>query len=253
MARGRKRKWTDEQLVEAVKKSHSISDVLKHLGVTSRPTVLKQIKTLGLDLSRLQSKPSGIKDDGDPNAYWRRFKQRLDSYADIPLSDWKQEQILGHILKRWKDHAGMEYPLSYSGPPTKCKEIYCVRRTMLMLGTENPHILKEYVDWIFDTKIIPGKVELTSIAYFFVSGFILNFKAELRKRARISRATELPPEIQNVAIGLELDIRTYGDLAFAKVALEDDPENEELDIYSHLFIKLKEMGFDEDVLSSLEG
>jgi hypothetical protein len=253
MARGRKRKWTDEQLIEAVKKSHSISDVLKHLGVTSRPTVIKQIKKLGLDLSRLQSRPSGIKDDGDPNAYWRKFKDRLDSYADTPIANWKNEHFLGHILKRYKDEMKVDFGLSYSGPPTKCKEIYCVRRMVLALGTDNPHTIKEYIDWVFDKNIIPSKVIISSIAFFFATGLILNFKAELRKRARITRATELPSEIQNLAVGLELDIRTYGDLAFAKVALEDDPENEDLDIYSHLFVQLREMGFDEDVLSTLEG
>jgi hypothetical protein len=251
--RKRARKWTDEQLAEAVKESRYTSEVLQRLGTTNRAAVLKRIKELDLDASRLESRPSGINIDGSLNTYWRKFKERLDKYDETPVSNWSKTHLLGHILKRYKDQMGMEFSLSYSGPPTKSKEIYCVRRILLALGTDNPHIAKQYIDWVYDTVIIPKRVDLVSIAYFFIPAFILRFKAELRKQNRITRATELPLDIQNLAVGLDLDVRTYGDLALAKVAIEDDPENEDLDVYSRLFIQLKEAGFDESVLSSLEG
>jgi hypothetical protein len=200
-----------------------------------------------------KGKLSGLNIDGTPNAYWRRFKERLDTYSDVPVADWKDEHFLGHIMKRYKDQMQIDFSLSYSGPPTKSKEIYCIRRMVAALGTENPHSIKEYIDWVFDAIIIPKKVVISSIAYFFTTNFILSFKAELRKRNRITRATVLPLEIQSLAVGLELDVKTYGDLAFAKAAIEDDPENEDLDVYSLLFVQLKEAGFDESVLSSLEG
>jgi len=198
-------------------------------------------------------KPSGIKDDGLPNAYWRRFKERLDAYADTPTSDWKEEHFLGHIIKRYKDMMGVDFALSYSGPPTKCKEIYCIRRMLLALGTEDGNTIKKYIDFVFDTIIIPQKGTISSIAYFFTATFVMKFKQALRKQNRITRATELPDDVLSVAQNLSLDVKTYGDLAFAKIAIDDDPENKDLEVYFRLFMELKQVGFDESVLSSLEG
>lgn len=199
-----------------------------------------------------KGKLSGLNADGSPNAYWRRFKERLDTYSDTPVKDWKAEQILGHILKRYKDQMGIEFALSYSGPPTKCKEIYCTKRMILALGTEDGQTAKNYVDWVFDSVIIPGKVSISSVAYFFTPSFIFRFKADRRRKLKISRTTELPPDIRSVVEELSLDVKTYGDLAFAKVAIDDDPDNEELSVYFRLFMDLKQKGFDESVLSTLE-
>jgi hypothetical protein len=248
-----KRNWTDEQLIEAVKKFRSVSQVLEHLGVKSRATVMRRIQQLELDTSRLERISSGLKLDHTPNAHWRKFKERLDNYDQTPPSQWTKEHILGHILKRYKDVVGVEFAISYSGPPTKCKEIFCIRRVLLRLGTEDGEIAKRYVDWVFDTIIIPQKVTISSVAYFLASNLVLKFKAELRRQSRITRATELPESFREVASNLSLDVKTYGDLAFAKVAIEDDPENDELKAYFDLFMHLKEAGFDDTVLSSLEG
>lgn len=246
-----KRKWTDEQLIDAVKTSRSVTEVLRKLDVKSRPTVMKRIQELHLDTSRLQKISSGLNLDFKPNAYWRRFKERLDKYDEIPVENWKEEQILGHILKRYKDHMGVEFNLSYSGPPTKCKEIYCVRKVLLYMGTDDGASLKAYVDWVFDTNIIPNKVAIKSIAYFFTTNLILKFKAELRKRNKITRATELPENYIEKIHSLELDVKTYGDLAFAKAAIDNDPEDDDLVIYFKLFEELRGVGFDEKVLQSL--
>jgi len=200
-----------------------------------------------------QGKLSGLTVDGTPNAYWRRFKERLEAYEEVPVVDWKEEQMLGHIIKRYKDVMEVDFALSYSGPPTKCKEIYCLRRTILALGADDGPTVKQYIDWVYDTKIIPQKMTISSIAFFFTTNLILTFKKEMRRQNRISRATELPKEYSDIAIDSKLDVKTYGDLAFAKVALEDDPNNEDLIVYSNLFGKLREIGFDDSVLESIEG
>ena len=202
---------------------------------------------------RVKGKLSGLKADGTPNAHWEKFINRLNTYSDTPLQDWKTEHLLGHILKRHRDYLQMDFALSYSGPPTKCREIYCLQRAILALGIEDPKIIKQYIDWVFDTAIIPGKVILSSIAYFFTPNLIFSFKSELKKKNRITRATELPEDIKNVVSNLSLDVKTYGDLAFAKVAIEDDPKNTDLDIYFRLFLDLKEAGFDDSILQVLEG
>lgn len=198
-------------------------------------------------------KLSGLRADGSPNAYWTKFKSRLDKYDSVPVSEWSDENFLGHILKRYKDYVGIEYGLSHSGPPTKCREIYCVRRMLISLGSYNKETVKKYIDWVFDTFVIPKNVVIDSMAYFFTSNFILGFKKELRRMNRITRATELPVHFTEIATKLDVDVKTYGDLAFAKIAITDDPSNEELCIYFKLFDELKRAGFDDSILRSLEG
>jgi hypothetical protein len=198
-------------------------------------------------------KLSGLKEDGTPNAYWRKFKERLSSYQDIPVKDWKEEQALAHILKRYKDYMGVEFSLSYGGPPTKCKEIYCTRRMILALGTEDGPTIKQYIDWLFNSVVIPGKVNISSPAFFFTDNLICKFKQEFRKVAKITRATELPEDIRQIAESLSVSVGTYGDLAMIKLIQEDDPENDLAEVYSAFFTKLVEEGFDEDILSNLDG
>lgn len=246
-----KRNWTDEQLIDAVKTSRSVTEVLRKLDVKSRPSVMKRIQELHLDTSRLQKISSGLNLDFKPNAYWRRFKERLDSYDQVPVNEWKEDQFLGHILKRYKDFMGVEFGLSYSGPPTKCKEIYCIRKVVLYLGTDDSETLKKYIDWVFDTNIIPNRVTIKSIAYFFTTNLVLKFKAELRKMNKITRASQLPESYIEKVHNLELDVKTYGDLAFAKAAIDNDPGDSDLAIYLRLFEELKAVGFDEGILKSL--
>lgn len=194
-------------------------------------------------------KLSGLKEDGTPNAYWRKFKERLNTYDQVPIQEWKEDQVLGHILKRYKDFQGVEFTLSYSGPPSKCKEIYCIRRMVLSLGFEDGVTLKKYIDWVFDSHILPKKISLTSIAFFFTTNFVLKFKQELRKSNTVSRNSVLPEKY--LLLSSDLDISTYGDLAFAKRAIDQNPE--EYKQYSDLLIKLIDNGFNIDSLNNLEG
>lgn len=202
---------------------------------------------------RINGKLSGLKGDGKPNAYWRRFKERLDSFEQVPVNEWKDEQALAYILKRYKEVIGIEFSLSYSGPPTKCKEIYCIRRTILSLGTEDGEIIKKYIDYVFDTIIVPQKITVFSIAYFFTTNFILNFKKDMRKNNRLTRATKLPEQYISIVSNLGLDVNTYGDLAFAKLVLNDSSNSDEYSEYIELFSQLTNIGFNVNILDTIEG
>jgi len=202
---------------------------------------------------KVKGKLSGLNANGKPNAYWRRFKERLDTYSDTPLDQWDEEHLLGHILKRYRDVMDIDFSLSYSGPPTKCKEMYCIRRMMFILGTEDVKLSKEYIDFVFETYIIGKKVTIHSVAYFFTSEFILKFKAERRRKSKITRASKLPDNYQLIANTLELDVNTYGDLIFAKIAIDNDPDNEDYSQYKTLFVEMEKSGFKLNSLSSVEG
>lgn len=198
-------------------------------------------------------KIKGIKEDGTISGPWKKFKTRLDSYSNSPVQDWDEYNFLGHILKRYKDYMGSEFPLSYCGAPSKCGEMYCVKRMVLALGVSDKQSVVDYINFVYDNYIIPGKVSVSSLAYFFTTNFIFEFKKKFRKQVVITRATQLPSSYKNVITELNLDVCTYGDLAFAKLAIDNDPTNNDLDVYSKMFCELKNIGFDDSVLGRLDG
>lgn len=194
-------------------------------------------------------KVSGLKNDGTPNAYWRRFKKRLDDFESVPLEEWKAEEVLGYLLKRYRDHFQIDFSLSYSGPPTKCGEMYCTRRMMETIGTEKGWILKSYIDWVFDTVIIPQKMRIESLGFFFTPKLCNRFKAVFKDSQRITRTTLLPQSFVDVVEDVGVSAESYGDLAFIKMAFDNDPSREQLGM---LFERLESMGFNPAVLDSLE-
>ena len=192
--------------------------------------------------------PSGLKRDGTPNVYWKRFEKRLKEYNTVPPLHWSEEQILGYLLDRYSKHYGIDFSLSYSGAPTKCSEMYCVRRMITTLGDVNGQIAKDYIDWVFDTIIVPKKMQITSLAFFFTRDICNRFKASFKKNNTITRSTNLPSQYLDILSNMEIDVQTYGDLAFVKMARDQNPVEE----YINLFKKLQAAGFDESLLSNLE-
>lgn len=249
----RARKWTDEELIEAVKTAKSIKGVMNILGTSCRPSVDRRIQELNLSTSHFKwRRATGIKQDGAPNAWWRRFKERLDAYDSVPVDQWTAEHVLGHILKRYRDFYGVDFTLSYTRSPTKSSEMYCVKRMMAALGSESGELAKQYIDWVFDNAIEPKNTNIRSVAFFFTGTLILRFKSEYRKMMTITRTTPLPAEWVNIGVDLGVTISTYGDLAFAKMTLDYQDDEEVSGPYLDLFRKLKDKGFDPKVLENLE-
>ena len=179
-----------------------------------------------------------------------RFKTRLSEFQSIPRTEWKPEQILAYIMQRYEQTFNVEYSLSLSGPPSKCQEIYCIKRMQSILNSEDPAISIAYVDWVFDTIIIPKKMELKSLAFFFTTNVVRDFKAKYKKSKKILRSTQLPSVFGSVINSFGYDfLQTYGDLAFVKLSIESNPDNNE---YQPLFHSLQENGFDPLVLEDLE-
>lgn len=192
--------------------------------------------------------PSGLKRDGTPNVYWKRFEKRLKEYNTVSPLHWSEEQILGYLLEKYRNYYETDFCLSYSGAPTKSSEMYCVRRMMTTLGAMNGREAKEYIDWVFETIIEPRKMQITSLAFFFTRDICNQFKASRKKAKLITRSTNLPSQYLDILSTMEIDAQTYGDLAFVKMARDQNPVEE----YVQLFKKLQDVGFDENLLSKLE-
>lgn len=197
-----------------------------------------------------RGKLSGLNITGEPKLVWRKFKARLDTYDTTPISEWKAENALGHILKRFKDLYGVEFTLGYSGAPCRCSEIYQTKRMIAALGTEDYQVVRDYIDWVYDQKIIPGKINITAIGFFFTGTLIQKFKSAYKKLKKISRTTQLPATVEAVVSELAISALTYGDLAFAKMAVDNNPDD--YPEYKQLFQKLKDGGFDAAILDTLE-
>jgi len=201
-------------------------------------------------------KPSGLKNDGTPNASWRKFKERLEVYETVPVAEWGPDQALGHLFKRYSECFDVDFSLSYSGPPTKCSEIYCVKRMMTFLDGETPNMImvKDFIDWSFDSVIIPKKIQVESLAFFFAPKLVREFKSKYKKSKKITRSTQLPQNIEHIisVIGLD-DIVTYGDLAFAKKTIDSNPNNNAYKPYIDLFKQLDDSGFNTSIIDFLEG
>lgn len=197
------------------------------------------------------NKPSGLKNDGTPNKSWLKFADRIKTYNCVAVEKWEPEEILGYLLDRYNKHYQIEFSLSYSGPPSKCSEIYCVKRIMTTVGSEKGTIIKQYIDWVFDTIIIPQKTKITSLAFFFTANLCNKFKSVYHKSNKITSSSQLPVEYTEAASKLNLSVSTYGDLAFVKLALDNSGGNDDYKEYSILFQELSNMGFDLNVLNGL--
>jgi len=214
----------------------------------------RKTRTISLVPDKVK-KPSGLKKDGSPNSSWRKFKERLEVYEKVPVKDWGPDQALAHVFKRYTDHFDIDFSLSYSGPPTKCSEIYCTKRMMTLLGGDEPSMVmvKDFIDWSFDKVIIPKKIPVETLAFFFAPKLVREFKAKYKRAMKITRSSQLPPDIEKVAASMGLDdIVTYGDLAFVKKAIESNPDNKAYKPYLTLLKQIGSAGFNTSTLDSLE-
>ena len=122
---------------------------------------------------------------------------------------------------------------------------------MAMLNTTDMSVIRSYIDWIFDQKIIPGKIKIRSIGFLTTPGFGNEFNQYRAKKEKIIKSTELPARYRKVADDLDLPVATYGDLAFIKMALEQSPDSDARAPYKILFHDLIALGFEPTILNTL--
>lgn len=195
------------------------------------------------------TKPSGLKADGTPNIHWQRFENRIKEFNLVEIELWKEEQVLGYLLYRYKEHYKINYALSYSGSPSKCSEIYCINRMMQCVGTRQGPILKEYIDWIFDKDIIPNNKKIVSLAYFWNKKQCANFRSIYQELHKLTKDTQLPQEYIEEAEKRHISANNYADLVFIKMALDNSPED--YPDYNEFFNAIKQKGFNPVVLNDL--
>ena len=112
-----------------------------------------------VDVSKLLTKP------------WQKFLAKFAEIDSLSVKDWKEPHLLGYFCKRYEEHYQCKFALSFRGAPSRCNEIYMIKKTMAMLDTTDAAVVRSYFDWLFDQKIIPSKIKIRSIGFLTTPGF----------------------------------------------------------------------------------
>lgn len=183
---------------------------------------------------------------------WDTFFKKLSKYSDLSVEDWKEYQLLGYLVSRLETYLQRKFAFSLSGQPSKCPEMFFIKKIIYSLDTSDPETVKSYIDWVFDKKIVPSKVKLRSIGYFHNSSFANQFLDENKKSKQITRSTTLPEEYRTIVNFFKAPAETFGDLAFIKKVIESNPEDEDSLTFKKMFSNLMSIGFKEDCLRDLK-
>jgi len=184
--------------------------------------------------------------------HWQKFLLKFEEINNLDPSEWKEVHLLSFFCKRYEQAYSQKYSLSFkTTAPSRCPEINVIKRVQAMLNTTNTAIVKEYIFWVFDVKIVPSKTKIRSINYLLTNGYGNEFNQFWINKNKVDKTTELPDEYKQIALKLGVQVSTYGDLAFAKMALESY-DNDSTEPYKKLFHTLKVIGFNEDVLERMK-
>lgn len=153
------------------------------------------------------------------NDKYRLFFEKFIEIDTLPIKDWKVNHVLAYFCKKYFDHYNTAYQFKYNNPsPSKCFEVFQIKRLSQNLS-KDPQILKNYIDFIFTTKVKQAKRKLTSISFLTHDDVVNPYKIKYLFSNKIDRSTDLPSHIKEIMISSGFaGINTYGDLAFMKSA-----------------------------------
>jgi hypothetical protein len=185
-----------------------------------------------------------------PNDKYRKFFDKFAEIETLDVSQWKVAHILGYFCKRYKEALGTDYVWKFNNPsPTKCFEVWQANTLAAKLSA-NPKILKDYIDWAFDTLVKGKKYKPRSISFLTKEEVVIPYKMNVllvgQRNSNVDRSASLPTIYQDILQQTAgITISTYGDLAFISQA-EPLPDNIILALD-----QMVEAGFDREVLKRI--
>lgn len=183
-----------------------------------------------------------------PNEKYKKFFATFDEIETLDVSLWRPSHILGYFCKKYQEQYNTKYQFKFNSPsPLKCFEVFQIKRLAMLLSS-NPTILKEYIDWIYQTKVVQAKRKLTSISFMTHEGLVQDYKMNVllkgKKNLNVDRSTQLPEKYREIFQNIGIFITTYGELTF----LSHMAQTSEI---SDAFQKIAELGFDKEVLERI--
>lgn len=184
-----------------------------------------------------------------PNDKYRQFFEKFTEIETLDVNEWKPVHILAYFCKKYQEQYQTKYQFKFNSPsPPKCFEVFQVKRLAMLLSS-NPKILRDYIDWIYLTKVVQAKRRLTSISFMTHEGVVNDYKMNVllagKKNLNVDRSTPLPDNYRQVFVEAGTAITTYGELAFVS---QMDPMPTSL---ASAFEKIQEAGFDKEVLGRI--
>jgi len=186
---------------------------------------------------------------GAPNKLYERFFKELSEIDSVKVIDWKPKHVVGYFAKRYHNLYKVPYKFRCnSKAPSKCMEIVKVKTIQYRLSSD-PLIIKNYIDWVFDEKIIKNNKRITSISFLTSENFIEDYKFNIYPSINIggsvSRSSKLPENILNILVKHNKNISNYGQLSFLYQSLSNDKS------LNSLFNEIRDTGFDLSILEEV--
>ena len=179
---------------------------------------------------------------------WQKFFTRFSEIETLKNSQWKEIHQLAYIIKRYEKIYNRKFAFSFKTAPSKCTELVLVKKISWLLNTTNARTITEYIDWIYDCKIIPKGIKIRNLSFFLTTGLGNEFFIYKAEKNKIKKTTELPKDYAEAISKFDLPIATYGDLAFAKNILDE----RDVPLYKEMFNTLLSVGFDYDMLKDIK-
>jgi hypothetical protein len=188
-----------------------------------------------------------IKLEGAPNEKYEKFFKKFEEVSILDPSSWSVTHLLGYFCKKYKEQYQTDYKFKFNSPtPSKCFEVFQIKKLAMNL-TADPFLLKEYIDWVYDNKVVKAKRKLTSISFMTNEGVVNEYKINVLlsndRESSIDRSAFLPEKYKNVFEEIGMTINTYGELAF--IHQMDDEK------VAAAFSRIELIGFDKSKLENI--
>jgi hypothetical protein len=168
----------------------------------------------------------------------------------LDVSNWKSLHLLSYFCRKYKSACGIDYVWKFNTPsPVRSFEMWQMNTLAAKLSA-NPKILKDYIDWAFDTLVKGKKYKPRSISFLTKEEVVIPYKMNVllagQRNSNVDRSASLPTIYQDILQQTAgITISTYGDLAFISQA-EPLPDNIILALG-----QMVEAGFDREVLKRI--
>ena len=154
----------------------------------------------------------------DPiSIHWQKFFDQGKEIATLPINEWKPVHLIAYWCKLYERQYKRSFTFKFKASPSKSYEIYRLRELATNISSD-PLILKHYIDWIFEYKVVQKKKRITSLAILCDANYINEYKEKFlcMSDKPIDRSTAIPPNFAKIIQDHNQPFTTYGDLAFAR-------------------------------------
>lgn len=184
-----------------------------------------------------------------PNVYYEKFFAKFGEIKTLEPSKWKSVHLIAHFCSKYETLYQVKYTFKFNKSPSKCYEVIQLNRAAAMLNTEDPVVLKDYIDWIFANKIGTAQRRITVIGFIATQAFADEYKRTMKRAETPTRAAILPVKYAEVLDAHKIqNCATYGGLAFMWMAHQADPDAK----YENLFQDLAGLGLNPAIFETMK-